>query len=88
MEPLDLHQEFEIPGCHRIVGNIAHFADHKGQRYLVQASPAILREVPETTILIVGEGELRAPLMDLARDLGVSDRVLFPGFRKDVPAIL
>lgn len=71
-----------------VVGNIAHFADHKGQRYLVEAAPRILKARPEARLLIVGEGALRAPLMERARELGVADRVLFPGFREDVPALL
>jgi len=36
----------------------------------------------------VGEGELLPALKEQARALGIADRVLFPGFRTDVPSLL
>jgi len=42
----------------------------------------------DCAILVVGDGELRLPLMARAKELRVAERVLFPGFRDDVPAIL
>jgi glycosyltransferase involved in cell wall biosynthesis len=75
---------FGISEGDRVVVNVAHFADHKGQRYLVEAAPLILRDLPRTVFLLIGEGELRLSLMTLARELGVADRVLFPGFLANV----
>ncbi|MCZ6692245.1 MAG: glycosyltransferase family 4 protein [Planctomycetota bacterium] len=71
-----------------IVGNVAHMAGHKGQRTLIEAAPEILRSVPEARIIIVGEGELERSLKSLAHELGVADRVCFPGFREDIPSFL
>jgi glycosyltransferase involved in cell wall biosynthesis len=67
---------------------VGHLADHKGQRYLVAAAPAVLARFPQARVLVVGAGELLEPLAAQARKLGVADRVLFPGFRSDVPALL
>jgi glycosyltransferase involved in cell wall biosynthesis len=71
-----------------LVANVAHMADHKGQIFLVEAAPLVLAERPQTTIAIVGEGEERERLEARARELGVAERVRFPGFREDVPSIL
>jgi glycosyltransferase involved in cell wall biosynthesis len=71
-----------------LVGNVAHLADHKGQRYLVEAIPRVLLECPRTRFVIVGEGELEEELKSLAASLGLGDRLTFTGFRTDVPAIL
>ena len=86
--PRDLRQEFGLPAGTKIIVNVAHFADHKGQRFLVEAMPEILRECPDTALLLVGDGELRPSLQILANELGVAERVLFPGFRQDIPEIL
>lgn len=86
--PANLRDEYGLPPETKIVGNVAYFADHKGQRYLVEAAVRILKECPDTAVFLIGEGELREPLMKLASELGVANRVLFPGFRRDVPAIL
>jgi glycosyltransferase involved in cell wall biosynthesis len=86
--PCDLRAEFGFPDTTQVIVNVAYFADHKGQRFLVEAAPKILRACPETALLLVGDGELRPALQALAAELGVAERVLFPGFRRDVPEIL
>ncbi len=84
----DYRGAFGVPAGAPFVGNVAYFADHKGQRTLVEAAPAILAARPAARIVLVGEGELREPLRRLAQALGVEGRVLFPGFRSDVPGLL
>jgi glycosyltransferase involved in cell wall biosynthesis len=63
-------------------------ADHKGQRYLIEAVPDVLREFPAAKFVIVGDGELRSDLEARAARLGIEDSVVFAGFRNDVPEIL
>jgi glycosyltransferase involved in cell wall biosynthesis len=84
----ELRAELEVPADHVLVANVAHMADHKGQRYLIEAAPAVLAERPETTFAIIGDGELRGELEALAGELGVAERFRFPGFRTDVPSLL
>src|SRR5262245_57063511 len=43
---------------------------------------------PQLRFVIVGEGERRAALEAQTRRLGLSDRVLFTGFREDVDRLL
>jgi L-malate glycosyltransferase len=84
----DYRREFGVPLGAPVIGNVAHCAEHKGQRDLLDAAPAVLRKFPEARFLVVGEGELLAALEEQAARLGIADRVLFPGFRTDVPALL
>ncbi|MGE0711943.1 MAG: glycosyltransferase family 4 protein [Planctomycetota bacterium] len=84
----ELRAELEVPEGHALVGNVAHMADHKGQRYLLDAAPQVLAAAPRTTFVIVGDGELRADLLAHADALGIAGAVRFPGFRKDVPSLL
>lgn len=80
-----LRREFGIQPHQKVIGNIAHFADHKGQIYLIEAIPKVLEKHPEAVFFLVGEGELREPLMKRAEELGILKNTYFPGFRKDVP---
>lgn len=82
----EIRRELAVPDDHRLVANVAHMADHKGQIYLVEAAPLVLAKEPRVTFAIVGEGELRASLEARAKELSVPIR--FPGFREDVPTIL
>ncbi|HEX5011308.1 MAG TPA: glycosyltransferase family 4 protein [Planctomycetota bacterium] len=84
----DYRREFGVPAGAPLVATVGHCAEHKGQRFLVAAAPAVLERFPEARILVVGEGELLPDLKEQARALHVEGRVLFPGFRTDVPALL
>jgi glycosyltransferase involved in cell wall biosynthesis len=84
----DVHSEFWLPHHAPIVGNIAALVAHKGQRYLVDAAPAVLRQVPDARFLIVGEGELRPLLDQLIRKHHLEKHVLLTGFRPDPLALL
>jgi glycosyltransferase involved in cell wall biosynthesis len=70
----------------RVIGNVARLAHQKGQRYLLEAAPAVLERHPDVRFVIVGDGELRTELERQAAPLG--DRVLFTGARADVPDLL
>lgn len=70
------------------VGTITRLMPAKGNRYLVDAVPAIVASHPDVRVFIAGEGELRAELEAQARALGLGDRVVFTGFVRDVAAAL
>src|SRR5262249_805222 len=62
-EPLvDAHAAFWIPRGSPVVGNVAALVPHKGQRDLIAAAARVVRELPDTRFLILGEGELRPAL--------------------------
>jgi glycosyltransferase involved in cell wall biosynthesis len=79
---LGLQPEWPVVGC------VAHFAWHKAQEYLVRAVPRLCEQIPEVRVLLVGDGERRALLEAEIAQLGVGDRVILTGFRRDAPAVL
>lgn len=83
-----VRMELGIAPDELLVGNIAHMADHKGQRYFLDAMPIVLEKCSRARFVIVGEGELESRLRRQAAALGLGDRVLFPGFRADVDAVM
>jgi glycosyltransferase involved in cell wall biosynthesis len=84
-----LRREFGIPGGATLLGVVARLEPEKGHRYLIDAMPAILREAPETWLVIVGEGSLDADLRAQAASLPApaSEHIIFTGRREDVAAI-
>ncbi|MBW2194206.1 MAG: glycosyltransferase family 4 protein [Deltaproteobacteria bacterium] len=78
--------EFDIKNDERIVLNVAHLANHKGQEHLVKAIPFVLKEIPRTRFFIVGGGELKGELKKLAAALRLDRKVVFTGFREDIDA--
>lgn len=82
-----IKKEFSFPPKTIVIGNIAALVDHKDQATLIKAISLLPSSVKCKT-LIVGEGELEENLKQLVLDLDIQDRVIFTGFRNDIPEIL
>jgi glycosyltransferase involved in cell wall biosynthesis len=86
--PIDLHAEYWLPHGVPVVVNVGALVGHKGQRYLIDAMPLVLREVPDAHLIIFGEGDLRPALERQVKHLSLVKRVLLPGFREDVLSLM
>ena len=64
--------------------HINSFVPTKGQSYLIEAFSQVQRKIPNSRLVIVGDGTLLKKLKNRAEKLGISSRVLFTGFREDV----
>ena len=85
---IDLHAEYWLPHGVPVIANVGALVGHKGQRFLIDAMPQVLREVPDAHLIIFGEGELRAALERQIKSLSLTKRVLLPGFREDVLSLV
>ena len=70
-----------------VVGCVARFFKTKGHVYLFRAMRALVGEIPNLRILLLGGGD-RSAIGAMIRDEGLGDRVIFAGYRRDVPACL
>jgi glycosyltransferase involved in cell wall biosynthesis len=80
--------DWGIPPEATIVGAIGRMVWQKGFKFLIKAISDIVEVAPDTRFLLVGDGPLRPDLENLARKLDVYDRVIFTGFRSDIPDLL
>jgi glycosyltransferase involved in cell wall biosynthesis len=85
---IDVHAEYWLPHGVPVIVNVGALVGHKGQRYLIEAMPLVLREVPDAHLIVFGEGELRPALERQVKHLSLSKRVLLPGFREDVLSLM
>jgi glycosyltransferase involved in cell wall biosynthesis len=83
-----LRESLGLPREADILLNVAALVDHKDQATLLEALHYIGLESGRVHLLLAGEGELKAPLQRLARELAVEERAHFLGFREDVGALL
>jgi glycosyltransferase involved in cell wall biosynthesis len=70
-----------------VVGMVGRLEEQKGQRFLVAALPELSRQIPDLTVLLVGEGREQSALESQAEELGVSSLVHFLGTRRDLPRL-
>lgn len=87
-EATDLHAEYWLPHGVPVIVNVGALVAHKGQKFLIDAVPLVLREVPDARLVIFGEGELRPALERQVKHLSLEKHVLLPGFREDVLSLM
>jgi len=88
LERVAVREEFRVPLDANLLTTIAVLRLQKGIEYMLRALPAVLESHPNTYYLIAGDGTHRDNLMAEAEELGVRDRVIFVGTRRDVPRLL
>ncbi len=74
----DLAQELGIEGC-KILGYISSIVSYEGIDVLLKAFPSVRKNIAGAKLLIVGDGEARQSLEELAQNLGVAEDVIFTG---------
>ncbi|NOX71360.1 MAG: glycosyltransferase family 4 protein [Candidatus Micrarchaeota archaeon] len=79
-----LREEFEIKG-ETVITSVARFVPVKGLEYLLEAC-SLLEE--DFKILLVGSGPEEENLKKTAKKLGIEEKVIFAGFRRDIPDVL
>lgn len=73
-----------------VIGCVGDICERKRQIDMVRALAVVLRREPSARLLLVG-GHFKdyyAELQQVAADLGVTDRIIAPGSRNDVAALL
>jgi glycosyltransferase involved in cell wall biosynthesis len=78
----------DIEPQHRLVTTVGPFKPQKNLGDFLAAAALVRSAMPESRFLVVGDGALRPFLEKRVRDLGLSDAVFLPGWRRDLPAIL
>lgn len=71
-----------------LIGTAGHLAAHKGIDLFLEAAAGAAAECPEARFLVAGRGEGEAALRREAARLGLEGRVVFAGFRDDMPDVL
>ncbi|HEV8375693.1 MAG TPA: glycosyltransferase family 4 protein [Candidatus Polarisedimenticolia bacterium] len=70
-----------------LVGVVGRLVPDKGGSYFLQAAARIAPDFPSARFLFVGRGTDEEKLRREAFELGLDERVVFMGFREDVPRI-
>ena len=71
-----------------VVGTVSILRRKKGHHILLDAIPAILKEVPETVFVFAGNGPQEENIVNKIYDLGLKGKVFMLGLRDDIPDVL
>jgi sugar transferase (PEP-CTERM/EpsH1 system associated) len=82
-----IRREFGLGADELVIGSVGRHDPVKDYRSLLLAFAAF-PDISRLRLLLCGDGPQNLELRELARDLGVAERVLFTGFRDDIPDVL
>lgn len=80
-------QALGIPATAPVVGTVAHFREEKGHKILVEAAATVRRIHPEVRFVLVGTGPIEGSVKQMVADRGLSDTVIFAGYRSDAALV-
>ncbi len=60
-----------------VLGNVGRLVEQKNQQFLISILAKIKQSIPNAKLVILGSGDLKEPLLEKARLLGVKEDVLF-----------
>jgi len=90
-----LRTELGLSAQHKIISNVGRLDWWKGQDYFVQALAQVIPSQPDVRALLIGAPDDSANsqafhqrLEEMVADLGLSNQVIFTGYRSDVPDLL
>ncbi len=75
------------PGA-KVICNVGRLDTQKGQIYLLKAAISILKVLPNTYFLLVGDGPDFEMLQSFAQQQGIAEQVILTGYREDIPTLL
>jgi glycosyltransferase involved in cell wall biosynthesis len=79
----------DAPMGFSVVGIVGRLTQVKNHMMFLEAAKGLMETArgPDLRFLIVGDGELKEALMNQARKLGLSQRVAFSGWQKDMGSV-
>jgi glycosyltransferase involved in cell wall biosynthesis len=80
-------REWQLTGGARLVGIVGRLFPIKNHQLFLEAAALVARAEPAARFVIVGDGILRPALERQAQETDMADRVIFTGWRRDLPGI-
>lgn len=76
----EVRQQLQISPEHKVLLNVGRIAAEKNLSLLLDATAQVMAHDPAVRLWIVGDGPHRQACVEMARALGIGDRVRFAGF--------
>jgi glycosyltransferase involved in cell wall biosynthesis len=67
----------------KIIGYVGLLFQGKGVRYLIESFSQLINKIPNLKLVIVGDGPDKEKLLNLTNNLGIEDKIIFTGYKKN-----
>jgi lipopolysaccharide/colanic/teichoic acid biosynthesis glycosyltransferase len=82
-----VRRELGVPSDAPLVGIVGRIFPIKNHRLFLEAAALVAAKEPRARFVVVGDGTLRADMEAVARQLGIGERTIFTGWRRDLPRV-
>ncbi len=86
--PDKIRVELDIQSREKVVGYVGRLDAIKGPQFFVNAARLCLQKNNSLKFILVGEGVLRKELEEKVASWGLQNRIIFTGWRDDIPTIM
>jgi L-malate glycosyltransferase len=83
-----LLQEFRISPNHKVIGTVGRLAEVKDYTSLIEAFDIVHNKLPDTALILVGDGPMRTNLEQKIVELNLKGFIKLAGNRTDIPNLL
>jgi glycosyltransferase involved in cell wall biosynthesis len=83
----EFRREMGLGDEHKLVGIVGRIFPIKNHALFLESAARIAAQEACARFIIVGDGVLRVAAQRKAHELGIADRVIFTGWRRDLPCI-
>jgi sugar transferase (PEP-CTERM/EpsH1 system associated) len=87
-KPAHLLKEMGIEENTKVIGTVGRLAQVKDQTSMIEAFAIVNRIIPDSVLLLVGDGPMRFELQQLVVKKNLGNSVVFAGSRMDIPDLL
>ena len=93
LDSSQIRYEFSLASDDIVIGNVARITPWKGQHFILDAFAGLADRYPRLRLLFVGastfdDDRYEKYLRSKTEELGLNDKVIFTGFRSDLPEVL
>ncbi len=83
-----IKEKLSIADDEFVVGTAVVLSEQKGIQYLIDSAKEVCPIINNIKFLIIGDGPLKNKLQKQVSENNLSDRVIFLGYRKDIPQLI
>lgn len=83
-----IRDELNISNNSLLLGFVGRFSPEKNVDFIIKVFSELLIQNPEARLMLVGDGDEKQVLENLAEQLGVKDKIIFAGIRQDIDYIM
>lgn len=83
-----IREKLGISPSDLVLGNVGRFSEQKNQSFLIDIFGEVKKAVPNSRLILVGDGLLLDKVKQKAKKLGLTSKINFVGKQSDIPAYL